>query len=101
MGYRFGPFLGLGVEYRNTRLNSVGVARGADVLGLHLRGQLRRGWLASLGGGTVLSAIQTDDGFSLFEYSDGGYYLSADLGYQFRWGGIVGVYRTIVRGAAL
>jgi len=87
VGYRFSPHIGLGVEYRSTYTSSVSVGKNARLMGLHLRGQLRHGWIASLGGG-----------FDQYAYRSGGYYLASDLGYQFRWGLTIGLYATSVQG---
>ena len=97
VGYRFNQYFGLGAEYRSTSTASISVMRSASLLGVHARGQLTSGWVASLGTGVVLGGNITDDGFTLYEYNSRGGYLATDLGYQFRWGGTVGVYATIVQ----
>lgn len=97
VGYRFNQYLGLGAEYRLTNTSNVSFSRSANVLGLHLRGQLKPGWIISLGGGTVLSATEGDDGFFAYEYRSGGHYFAVDLGYPFRWGLTVGLYTTAVQ----
>ncbi len=97
-GYRLNRHLGVGVEYRFTTTANISTWRNAQLLGLHARGQLKSGWTASLGVGTVLGGNVGDDGFTLSEYNSGGGYVATDLGYQFRWGGTLGVYATIVQG---
>jgi len=97
-GYRFNRYIGLGVEYRSTGTHNESFGRGANVLGVQLRAQNRRGWLANLGVGRVIDAYQGSDNQHGSEYRDGGEYLSLDVGYQFRWGGTLGAYVTSVRG---
>ncbi len=96
IGYRFNRRLGLGVEYRRTSTHNESFGDNGKLLGLHLRSQGSKGWLTSLGGGIVLSASQGSDGFDSYTYRSGGYYLAADIGYQFRWGLVLGLYTTAV-----
>lgn len=97
-GYRINRNLGVGVEYRATEVSNESVSDNANLIGMHLRGQLNNGWHASLGGGAVLSAFLGSDGPISYEYNSGGNYLSFDLGYQFRWGLTIGLYVTSVNG---
>ena len=97
-GYRFNQYLGAGLELRSTFASNVSIGKGSSVAGLHLRGQLDSGWMASWGGGLVFSASQGDDGFFLYDYRAGGYYMAVDVGYQFRRGLTIGAYMTMAHG---
>lgn len=72
VGYRFDEYVGLGLEYRLSATSNVSFARSASLLGLRLRGQHPRGWLAAVGGGMVISAARGDDGFTEYNYRAGG-----------------------------
>jgi len=94
LGYRFNQRFGIGFEYRLTSTHNESFGDEAKLFGLQLRRQYRSGMVASLGGGMVLEAFRGNDGFDAYEYRSGGYYLAADVAYQFRWGATVGVYAT-------
>ncbi len=98
VGYRFTERLGLGVEFRSTSTSGVSITRSADLLGLRVRKQYNQRWIASIAGGTVLTAGESDDGFLLYDYRSGGTYLSVDLAYQLPWGMTIGGYVTAVWG---
>ncbi|NJC25610.1 hypothetical protein [Neolewinella antarctica] len=97
VGYRFNQYVGLGAEYRSSSTHNESFGTSAKGVGLHLRGQNRRGWLAGLGGGKVLSGFQGSDNIDSQQYRTGGYYYAADVGYQFRWGGTLGLFATAVK----
>ncbi|MEM6769070.1 MAG: hypothetical protein AAF597_00685 [Bacteroidota bacterium] len=98
VGYQAGQYFGIGLEYRTTGSASVSISRSARVLGVHLRRQSPGGWMLNVGGGAVLDAGESDDGYFQYEYHSGGTYLAADVCYQLRWGLTVGVYVTAVWG---
>lgn len=97
-GYRFNQHIGLGLEYRSTFTSNISFGMSASGIGVHFRGQFDGGWLVNVGAGPVVSAFQGNDSSTSYEYRAGGVYMGVDIGYQTRWGIILGVYGTLAQG---
>lgn len=98
VGYRFSEAFGLGVEYRSTSTHNVSFGKGANVLGLQLRGQFWDKVIVNTGFGAVLDAYHGNDSFEEYRYWAGGHYMAVDVAYQTRWGLTLGLYLTSVQG---